>query len=417
MSRNTSLFAGCRKHIQLCKMITRLLLLTVALFVVASCSQPVQGNAPTPTPARATSLPSVGSPTTPTLAGSTSSLQAIHMFNASTGWAITSDPSNNSRILRTTAGVTHWQDVTPATGSQNSIMGGTDFFDAMTAWVAVVVPSNLFVYRTHDGGQTWKKAQLPEQGIGPGQIFFLNAQVGWIVVGKGAAMGSEAVDVLHTSDGGATWKIISVSNYNTVNNPTAIPFGGDKSGLSFVNTTTGWITGFTAADNFAWLYLTHDGGTMWQHQAIPLPANAVQVSTIPPVFFNATDGVLPVIIPSLEGQAVNIYVTHDGGTSWSTTSPVPTSATAGTIEFIDAMHGWIVSNTFDVKSNQYINSTVYSTSDGGEHWTHHNVKLSADITMLDFASLTQGWAIDSLQFLYQTSDSGQTWTKVTPTVT
>ena len=94
---------------------------------------------------------------------------------------------------------------------------------------------------------------------------------------------------------------------------------------------------------------------------------------------------------------------------------MPAPATAGTIAFVDAMHGWIVSNSFDVKSNQYIQSTVYSTSDGGKHWTQHNVTLSADIIVIDFASNTQGWAIDSSQSLYQTADGGQTWTKVTPT--
>lgn len=38
MSRNTSLFAVCRNHIQLFKMTTRMLLLALALFVVASCN-------------------------------------------------------------------------------------------------------------------------------------------------------------------------------------------------------------------------------------------------------------------------------------------------------------------------------------------------------------------------------------------
>ncbi len=339
-------------------------------------------------------------------------LQKIHMFNASAGWAVTYNPSNASRILRTTTGVTHWQDVTPAISKQNAIIGGTDFFDALTAWVAVAINQDVFVYRTVDGGKSWQKTKLPDQSVAPGQLFFLNARLGWMLAGKGAAMGSEAVDVLQTGDGGASWKIVAVSNNGTVNNPTAIPFGGDKSGLSFVNATTGWIVGSTPADNFVWLYVTHDAGATWRHQTLPLPPQAFQISAFPPVFFNATDGVLPVIIPGPKRQNTVIYITHDAGASWQATTSVPASAFADTIDFIDIMHGWIADNTFDASSNQYTNSTLYSTGDGGSHWTSHQVKLGTGIIMLDFVSPTQGWAIDSSQMLYQTTDGGQNWMKV-----
>ena len=351
----------------------------------------------------------VASPTT--VRGKPVALQTIHMFDASVGWAITYD---HNRILHTTAGVTHWQDVSPGFDTPTSIITGTDFFAPSTAWVAVATGNLLFMYRTNDGGHTWQKAQLPDQGLGRYQIVFLNEQVGWVLVGKGTATGSEAVDVLHTSDGGANWKVISVSNYNTANNPAAIPFGGDKSGLSFVSATTGWITGFTAANHVAWLYITHDGGVTWQHQPIPLPNDASQVSTLPPIFFNANDGVLPVVLPGSQSQALNIYVTHDGGASWSTTTPIPSGAMAGMFDFVDATHGWVASNTYDT-SNQYKNSTIYHTSDGGQHWMHYTIKLNADITEIDFVSQTQGWAIDSTQTLYQTTNGGQTWAKVTPT--
>jgi len=330
------------------------------------------------------------------------------MFDAHTGWAVTSD---RSHILHTTTGVTHWHDVTPALGSSQAILGGTDFFDPLTAWVAV----GLFVYRTYDGGQTWQRAPLPGQGLasqvtfaGVSQLFLLNAHVGWAVVGPVAAAGSEALDILQTSDGGASWRVLSVCDATTVNNPAALPFAGDKTGLSFVNETTGWVAGSTARNNFAWFYVTHDGGATWRHQAIPLPAGATQVSIFPPVFFNNTDGLLHALIPGLEGQTSEIYVTHDAGASWHATASVP----AGIIDFVDARHGWIASNTFDVKY-QYLKSTVYSSSDGGEHWTPHSVKLSADMLQIDFASPTRGWAIDSLHSLYQTTDGGQAWTRVT----
>jgi photosystem II stability/assembly factor-like uncharacterized protein len=382
-------------------------LITILLaLLLTSCGIGTTTGAATPAPTRLS--------TATTVTGKVVRLQQVHMFNVSTGWAMTTgDPVNgNSRILHTTTGVAHWQDVTPAIGNQSSLIGGSDFFDALTAWVAVGgVP--MVVYRTHDGGQSWQQAQLPDQGIGGGTFFFLNARVGWLMLGKGAATGNVGVDVLRTSDGGASWKLISVTSYTTAS-PPALPFEGSKSGISFVNETTGWATSFTNRENFAWLYVTHDGGTTWGHQNIPLPAQAVQVTTMPPSFFSATDGLLPAIIPSLAGETITIYVTHDGGVSWHPTSPVHTEW--GLIAIADALHAWIVNDSDDVKSNQYIHSTVYSTRDGGWHWTQHTVKFSANTTMIDFASPAQGWAIDEGQSLYQTADGGQTWVRVTPTI-
>ena len=371
------------------------------LLFLSSCGLSAAGTAHSGTTGTATSAPTRSSTPTPT--GPSVLFQTIHMFDAHTGWAVTSD---GSHILHTMIGVTHWHDVTPSLGSSQAMLEGRDFLDPLTAWVA----RGRFVYRTQDSGQTWQRAPLPGRGLAS-QLFFLNAHMGWAVVGPVAAAGSEALDILQTSDGGASWRVLSVCDPTTVNNPVALPFAGDKTGLSFVNETTGWVAGSTARDNFAWFYVTHDGGATWRHQAIPLPAGATQVSIFPPVFFNTTDGLLPAIIPGLKGQTSEIYVTHDAGASWHATGSVP----AGIIDFVDALHGWIASNTFDVKY-QYLKSTVYSSSDGGEHWTPHSVTLSAAMLQIDFASSTRGWAIDSVHALYQTTDGGQTWTRVTPSL-
>ncbi len=62
-------------------------------------------------------------------------ITSIHMLDANTGWAVN---NNTNRILHTTAGVTHWQDVTPPVDGQSSTIVGTDFFSRSTAWVAVI---------------------------------------------------------------------------------------------------------------------------------------------------------------------------------------------------------------------------------------------------------------------------------------
>ena len=353
------------------------------------------------------------STTATTVVGKAVSLQTIQMFDPKTGWAVTSDKTH---ILHTTAGITRWKDVSPALTTITSTLVGTNFFSSSLAWAAVASETGSFLYRTHDGGQSWQKALIPDQFVGGCQITFLNAHIGWLLVGKGAATGSEAVDVLHTNDGGATWQIVSATSY-TNNRPTALPFGGEKSGISFVNATTGWATGSSAASNGIWLYVTHDGGTTWQPQSIPFTGNMSdeRMATLPPVFFNATQGILPVIFTGRTNQTI-IYVTQNGGKSWNATTPLPLVAVAHMTDFVDAAHGWVADNTNDARSNQYTQSTVYRTGDGGQHWTQYTIKLGADMEALDFVSPTQGWAIDSQQMLYQTTDGGQTWTKVTPII-
>ena len=165
--------------------------------------------------------------------------------------------------------------------------------------------------------------------------------------------------------------------------------------------------------NLVWLYVTHDGGSTWHQQTLPLPQGipAAQLLIQPPTFFSATDGLLPVRFSDLttsKGIATVIYVTHDGGTTWSSTMPV--SAAMSASHFLNMQHGWLTDGT-----------TLFVTSDGGQHW----IKLTASanfkqFTLLDFVSESTGWAIsnqgDSSSILLKTTDGGQTWTQITPVI-
>ncbi len=101
---------------------------------------------------------------------------------------------------------------------------------------------------------------------------------------------------------------------------------------------------------------------------------------------------------------MDIYVTHDGGTTWKSTMPLP--AAFGTIDFVDMQHGWVTDGM-----------VLYSTSDGGQHWTKLSPGANFEqVTDLSFVSSTTGWAIggqsNTSSFLLKTTDGGKTWTPI-----
>ena len=92
-------------------------------------------------------------------------------------------------------------------------------------------------------------------------------------------------------------------------------------------------------------------------------------------FFNASDGILPILYyNSGNDRGVDIYVTHDGGMHWQSTTPLSSNVyasstieqTVETIDFIDANHGWIVDAN---------GTTLYATTDGGQHYIQRQLRL------------------------------------------
>ena len=338
---------------------------------------------------------------------------SIHMIDVNAGWAITTlilpQGSPTSQVLRTTDGGANFQDVT---SKQHAPLAGelaADFLDASTAWLAVAqTTKTLLVLRTSDGGQTWQPATIQGQ-VSPvlvgnflgSQMTFINAQDGWIEGQFGVASGSEAVVIYRTTDGGRTWtKVSSAGPDVDPNAPGILPFSGDKSGLSFVDASTGWATGTEPANSFSWLYVTHDAGRTWQHQTLPIPAGILpaQVETDPPTFFTAHEGILPVRLVTEQGTLLYLYVTHDGGTTWHSSIPLP----ADLPDFLDVNLGWVTDR-----------HTLYATRDGGQHWA----KLTTfqdpqSIATPDFVTSDIGWAIggtNTSQSLLKTTDGGYTW--------
>jgi photosystem II stability/assembly factor-like uncharacterized protein len=123
-------------------------------------------------------------------------------------------------------------------------------------------------------------------------------------------------------------------------------------------------------------------------------------------------------------QVVTVLRTRDAGLTWQQSSITdPNSAGPAQLDFIDALHGWLLVGYGAAASNEGVG--LYRTSDGGQHWTRieqtlgagHNAPGSLPFGCgkagLSFLSLTTGWVSGSCEaggaFLAITHDGGLTW--------
>jgi len=133
--------------------------------------------------------------------------------------------------------------------------------------------------------------------------------------------------------------------------------------------------------------------------------------TRPPTFFTPRDGILPVDYDvrnesGLKAIAavVVFYATHDGGTTWTYTTPVSVTLGNGlSTSFADAKHGWVTDGT-----------ALHATRDAGHQWTTiQPASIFADVKQLDFISPRVGWAVKQTSpVLLKTLDGGHTWVPV-----
>jgi photosystem II stability/assembly factor-like uncharacterized protein len=394
---------------------------TWTLADAGTVTTPTPTPVPTPTPAPQPCPP-------PTPQGTPELLDDLSMFSPSTGWA---EEADTSTVLHTTAGAQQWTVASPPLSGDQQMLAAS-FLDGSTAQAITGTlwscgdqgpPSaDLVAWSTGDGGASWiREGAFSVLDFLGGTLDFVDPQDGWLSVGEGGWAGGSAMALYRTVDGGQQWQEVAATELGRDASPGAagsIPVAGYVGTASFINPSTGWITGSNAGTG-ATFYVSHDGGVTWDPQSLASAAGLFQANTESPRFWSSEGGWLLVDAPG--GQTSLVYTTSDAGAEWSP-GALPGGAVQlpEAVDFIDAGDGWLLTFT-ETSAGVETSQTLWTTQDGGASWTA--VSSDTALVTLDFLNADDGWATttaaygDPVPALLETTDGGRTWTAVSPEVT
>jgi photosystem II stability/assembly factor-like uncharacterized protein len=254
---------------------------------------------------------------------------------------------------------------------KNELLGANDlyFTDVDHGWVVGRMGTAIV---TDDGGDTWTPVRIDEIDIRG--IYFSDPVNGWAVGREGGLYSS--------ADGGYIWERQVFTGY---------PQLDDLFEVRFINDNEGFILGYHG------VFVTEDGGSDWVNHWLPIVEYRGAWS------MTVVDDDCAYLMGSrwTESDPELIYVTENGGLSWSAVPGSNASILRGivTIEFSDRQTGWAGG------------AAVMKTTDGGRTWT----------TQLETATVREFFIQDEMNVIgvgkssiIMTSDGGATWIEVSP---
>ena len=274
-------------------------------------------------------------------------------------------PDYDDRGFRSSDAGQTWTDL-------GEIMNGSSF----TSYFSFAVPNPQTVVATdgsgnmfysNDAGQSWTQVFGAPSGIQPGFLSsavpsFADAQTGYFGYGSGF--------IIKTTNAGASWFQISSGTGQSLNDI-------DR----FANGNL-----IAVGDNGT--ILTNSGGTS---QWILQPAvSQYKIKAVQVVSPNE------VVLVDEIGQ---VYMSADGGTSWTAASTLPPDLSpAEDIHFSTLLDGWVIGQG---------GSPLYHTSDGGNFWIpvtdFGGAYVSVDVEGVNI------WANNVTGIFYRSTDNGNSW--------
>jgi photosystem II stability/assembly factor-like uncharacterized protein len=241
-----------------------------------------------------------------------------------------------------------------------SNLSDVQFVASDEAWAIGFMPpgetgaGDYSVLHSRDGGKTWREIPEPWQHNGSPSLSFANAHDGWL---KDMDLDRAEDRLLLTHDGGAHWRQLSLHDMFFSN----AQYLGDG-------------IGFAVDDNVytppSRLLSTRDDGAHWTTSFLPKGFSPERMD-----FVSDREGV---IAGCLDRKAVAAIRTEDSGAHWTShifdvPRPAPPEDNCtfepDSLDFIDANHGWILvsKHSFGLHDRQY-SATAWATADGGVSW-------------------------------------------------
>lgn len=240
----------------------------------------------------------------------------------------------------------------------------------------------------------WRQLGFPAADWKHDDIFFINKEVGWVVV-------NTAGEIHKTVDGGGTWKLQF--------KPPEQPFFRC---IAFSDQQHGFACNLSAGKHKNPLYRTIDGGSSWS--AVDLSDEVEGLCGISVVNSN-----LIYLTGRYPGPAY-LVKSEDGGNSWSVKDMSDYLGRSVDIHFFDENEGLLLGGSTDSALKSRV--VVLGTSDGGITWKvrYRGPRNGEWGWKFSFPSRDIGYAsvdtepltnVDTAYFL-KTEDGGRSWRRI-----